>query len=164
GPANGRVKNQIFGLNSASMYSINLRASYPRFTEDKFAQIKKEYRTAGTLDSLRDNAAHGWIAKRSTQSKPRGPATPSPPNGRGSEPFDDGQRVFSPVRICVRACPRLAAGDDHTMLCGGRHCEHRNASSRAGLVALAARRGAASIGRRGRRMVESRCGQSRDGA
>jgi predicted TIM-barrel fold metal-dependent hydrolase len=65
GPANGRVKNQIFGLNSASMYNINLRASYPRFTEDKFAQIKKEYRTAGTLDSLRDNAAHGWIAKRS---------------------------------------------------------------------------------------------------
>ena len=65
GPANGRVKNQIFGLNSASMYNINLRASYPRFTEDKFAQIKEEYRTAGTLDSLRDNAAHGWIAKRS---------------------------------------------------------------------------------------------------
>ena len=66
GPANGRVKNQILGLNSASMYNINLRASYPRFTEDKFAQIKEEYRMAGTLDSLRDNAAHGWIAKRST--------------------------------------------------------------------------------------------------
>ncbi len=46
------------------MYSINLRASYPRFTEDKFARIKQEYRTAGTLDSLSDNAAHGWIAKR----------------------------------------------------------------------------------------------------
>ena len=65
GPANGRVKNQILGLNSASMYNINLRASYPRFTEDKFAKIKEEYRTAATLDSLRDNAAHGWIAKRS---------------------------------------------------------------------------------------------------
>jgi hypothetical protein len=65
GPANGRVKNQIFGLNSASLYNINLRASYPRLTEDKFAQIKEEYRTAGALDSLRDNAAHGWIAKRS---------------------------------------------------------------------------------------------------
>ena len=60
----GRVKNQIFGLNSAAMYSINLRASYPRFTEDKFTQIKEEYRTAGTLDSLRDNAAHGWIRRR----------------------------------------------------------------------------------------------------
>jgi len=64
GAANGRVKNQILGLNSAGMYNINLRASYPRFTEDKFAQIKEEYRTAGTLDTLRDNAAHGWIARR----------------------------------------------------------------------------------------------------
>src|SRR5258708_2486144 len=65
GAANGPVKNQILGLNSARMYNINLRASYPRFTEDKFAQIKDEYRTAGTLDTLRDNAAHGWIARRS---------------------------------------------------------------------------------------------------
>ncbi len=33
-------------------------------TEDKFAQIKEEYRMAGTLDTLRDNAAYGYIAKR----------------------------------------------------------------------------------------------------
>ena len=50
--------------NSASMFNINLRTSYPRFTEDEFAQTKKEYRTAGTRDSLRDNAAHGWIRRR----------------------------------------------------------------------------------------------------
>jgi hypothetical protein len=31
----------------------------------KFAQIKQEYRLAGTLDELHDNAAYGFIAKRS---------------------------------------------------------------------------------------------------
>ena len=46
------------------MYNINLRADYPRLTEDKFAQLKQEYRMAGTLDTLRDNAAYGFIAKR----------------------------------------------------------------------------------------------------
>ncbi len=64
GAANGAVKNQILGLNSARMYNVNLRADYPRLTEDKFAQIKEEYRLAGTLDTLRDNAAYGYIAKR----------------------------------------------------------------------------------------------------
>jgi predicted TIM-barrel fold metal-dependent hydrolase len=64
GAANGAVKNQILGFNSARMYNINLRADYPRSTEDKFAQIKQEYRMAGTLDTLRDNAAYGYIAKR----------------------------------------------------------------------------------------------------
>jgi hypothetical protein len=33
---------------------------------DKFAQIKEEYRLAGRLDELRDNAAYGFIAKRSS--------------------------------------------------------------------------------------------------
>jgi hypothetical protein len=30
---------------------------------DKFAQIKEEYRVAGNLDELRDNATHGFIAR-----------------------------------------------------------------------------------------------------
>ena len=64
GPANGATKNQILGLNSARLYNLGLRADYRRMTEDKFAQIKKEYRMAGTLDTLRDNAAYGYIAKR----------------------------------------------------------------------------------------------------
>jgi len=65
GPANGQVKSQILGLNSARLYNLNLRVDYPRLTEDKFAQIKREYRMAGELDSLRDNAAYGYMAKRS---------------------------------------------------------------------------------------------------
>jgi hypothetical protein len=64
GPATGPVKTQIFGLTSARLYNINLRADYPRLTTDRFAQIKEEYRLAGKLNDLRDNLAHGFIAKR----------------------------------------------------------------------------------------------------
>jgi predicted TIM-barrel fold metal-dependent hydrolase len=64
GAANGAVKNQIFGLNSARLYNLNLRTEYQPFTLDKFAQLKKEYRMANKLDTLRDNAAYGYIAKR----------------------------------------------------------------------------------------------------
>jgi hypothetical protein len=63
GSANGFVKNQIFGLNSARMYGLQLRADNSPFSEDNFAQIKREYELAGGLDNLRDNAAYGWIAK-----------------------------------------------------------------------------------------------------
>lgn len=65
GPADGSVKNQIFGYNSAHLYNLSLRAEYPPPTPDKFGQIKQEYRMAGTLDDLCDNAAYGFIAKRS---------------------------------------------------------------------------------------------------
>jgi hypothetical protein len=65
GPANGPVKNQIFGYNSARLYNLNLRADYQPLPADKFAQIKEEYRLAGTLDTLRDNATFGFIPKRS---------------------------------------------------------------------------------------------------
>jgi uncharacterized protein len=65
GAANGPVKNQIFGYNSARLYNLELRTEYRPLTMDKFAQIKEEYRMAGTLDQLRDNAAYGFIAKRS---------------------------------------------------------------------------------------------------
>ena len=54
----------ILGLNSARLYNLNLRAEHQPFTLDKFAQLKEEYRLAGTLDTLRDNAAYGFIAKR----------------------------------------------------------------------------------------------------
>jgi predicted TIM-barrel fold metal-dependent hydrolase len=65
GPANGPVKNQIFGYNSARLYNLNLRADYRPLPRDKFAQIKEEYRLAGRLDDLRDNATYGYIPKRS---------------------------------------------------------------------------------------------------
>ena len=62
GPADGPVKNQIFGYNSARLYNLELRAEYGRFSNDTFAALKEEYRLAG---GLRDNVAHGFIAKRS---------------------------------------------------------------------------------------------------
>lgn len=62
GPADGAVKNQIFGYNSARLYGLELRADYGRFSNDTFAELKEEYRLAG---GLRDNVAHGFIAKRS---------------------------------------------------------------------------------------------------
>jgi uncharacterized protein len=65
GPANGLVKNQIFGYNSARLYHLELRTEHRPLTMDTYAQIKEEYRLAGRLDELRDNAAYGFIAKRS---------------------------------------------------------------------------------------------------
>ncbi len=64
GPADGFAKNQIFGYNSARLYNLTLRAEYPSLSPDKFAQIKEDYRLAGRLDELRDNAVYGFIAKR----------------------------------------------------------------------------------------------------
>jgi uncharacterized protein len=64
GPADGFVKNQIFGFNSARLYNLSLRAEHPPLTPDKYARMREEYRTAGRLDDLRDNATYGFIAKR----------------------------------------------------------------------------------------------------
>ncbi len=44
GAADGPIKNQIFGYNSARLYNLNLRADYRPLTLDKFAQLKQEYR------------------------------------------------------------------------------------------------------------------------
>jgi uncharacterized protein len=65
GPANGPVKDQIFAYNSARLYHLELRTEHHPLTMDTYAQIKEEYRLAGRLDELRDNAAYGFIAKRS---------------------------------------------------------------------------------------------------
>ena len=62
GGANSAVKKKIFGYNSARLYNLDLRADYDRFSEDKFAAIKQQYRDAGELDSLRTNTAYGYIA------------------------------------------------------------------------------------------------------
>ena len=59
------MKNQIFGYNPARLYNLNLRADYRPLSMDKFAQIKQAHRMAGNIDTLRDNAAYGVIAKRS---------------------------------------------------------------------------------------------------
>lgn len=65
GAANGNVKNGIFGFNSAGLYNLALTAEMNKgMSEDRFAQIKRDYQLAGGLHNLRDNAAHGFIAKR----------------------------------------------------------------------------------------------------
>ena len=43
GGADSAVKQQIFGLNAARLYNLDLRANYGRLSEDKFAQIKRGY-------------------------------------------------------------------------------------------------------------------------
>ena len=63
GDADSAVKNQIFGYNSASLYGLDLRTALGPLSEDKFAEIKREYQLAGGLHNLRDNAAYGYIAK-----------------------------------------------------------------------------------------------------
>jgi hypothetical protein len=63
GDATSAVKNQIFGFNSVRLYNLNLKADYRPLPKDKFAQIKEAYRVAGDLDSLRDNATAGFIAR-----------------------------------------------------------------------------------------------------
>ena len=66
GAADGVVKNKIFGLNSAGIYNLPLTAEMNKnMSEDRFVQIQREYAAAGGLNDLRDNLAHGFIAKRS---------------------------------------------------------------------------------------------------
>lgn len=63
GAANGFIKNQIFGYNSAQIYNLDLHADYSPLPMDKFAEMKREYQLAGGLHNLRDNKAYGFIAK-----------------------------------------------------------------------------------------------------
>ena len=55
--------SRFSALNSARLYNLDLRANYGRLSEDKFAQIKRDYDAAGKLTALRDNTAYGYIAK-----------------------------------------------------------------------------------------------------
>jgi predicted TIM-barrel fold metal-dependent hydrolase len=64
GAATGPVKTQIFGGTSSGLYGVNVKAEIPKLSVDKYAQIRQEYRLAGKLNDLRDNHAHGFIAKR----------------------------------------------------------------------------------------------------
>jgi len=61
GGASSAVKNMIFGLNSARLFGLDLKAAYGPMEQDKFAQIQRAYQLAG---GLHPNAACGFIAKR----------------------------------------------------------------------------------------------------
>ena len=65
GAADGSVKSRILGFNSARLYGLELHASYPRLSQDAFAELKRAHQSAGTLADFRDNAAYGFIPKRS---------------------------------------------------------------------------------------------------
>ena len=54
------VKNMIFGLNSARLYNLNLRAEMQGIERDKFAEI----RHACLLEPSRSNTAYGYVARR----------------------------------------------------------------------------------------------------
>ena len=60
GPADGVVKNAIFGYNAASLYKIDLRAALPAIEQDRFTAI----RYAEFDRPRRSNAAYGYVARR----------------------------------------------------------------------------------------------------
>jgi uncharacterized protein len=60
GPADGMVKNAIFGYNAAGLYKIDLRAALPAIKGDRFSQI----RYAQFDRPTRSNAAYGYVARR----------------------------------------------------------------------------------------------------
>jgi len=59
GPVDGKVKKQIFGLNSAALYDLDWRVHYGPLDADKFAAIREQYRASG---GFRDNATYGYVA------------------------------------------------------------------------------------------------------
>src|SRR5690242_5668585 len=62
GDANGATKQAIFGLNTARLYRLNLKAAdaapMPAFSEDRFAALKKEYTRAAAEPS---NLRYGYV-------------------------------------------------------------------------------------------------------
>jgi uncharacterized protein len=62
GGANSPVKQAIFGLNSARLYRLNLKAAdaapMPAYSADKLAQLKKEYEFAAKEPS---NLRYGYV-------------------------------------------------------------------------------------------------------
>jgi hypothetical protein len=62
GGANSPVKLALFGLNSARLYRINLKAAdarpLPAYSEDRLAQLKKEYEFAAKEPS---NLRYGYV-------------------------------------------------------------------------------------------------------
>jgi hypothetical protein len=62
--ANSPIKQAIFALNSARLYHINLNAAdarpLPAYSEDRLAQLKKEYQFAA---KERSNMRYGYYVR-----------------------------------------------------------------------------------------------------
>ncbi|HZP94453.1 MAG TPA: amidohydrolase family protein [Burkholderiales bacterium] len=61
GPADGRIKNMIFGQNSARLYGYKIQAEYENLTHDQLALMKQMYEAEGVE---RNNVAYGYVHKR----------------------------------------------------------------------------------------------------
>jgi hypothetical protein len=62
GSVNSEVKQKIFGLNSAALYSLDIKISEDKpFRHDQIAQIKADYLAMG---GERSNATYGYVAKK----------------------------------------------------------------------------------------------------
>jgi uncharacterized protein len=58
GPADGAVKNKIFGLNSANLYNLDTKVAQEAVENDGIAQLKQKFTNTA---ELRDNARYGYI-------------------------------------------------------------------------------------------------------
>jgi len=59
-PLTDAVKEKIFGLNSAKVYGIDIKAKMNAIPADYVTKLKAKYRAAGTAPS---NTQYGWIRK-----------------------------------------------------------------------------------------------------
>ena len=62
GGPNSRVKQMIFGQNSAKLYGYRIRSEYEDLTHDQIAHMKEIYESEGIE---RNNVAYGYVHKRS---------------------------------------------------------------------------------------------------
>jgi hypothetical protein len=60
GAPDSKIKNMIFGGNSARLYGYNPRAEYEQLTHDQLAQMKQMYEEEGVE---RNNVAYGFVHK-----------------------------------------------------------------------------------------------------
>ena len=58
GPADGEVKNRIFGLNSAALYKVDPQSALKLANNDGISRLKAEY---AEHSELRDNIRYGYI-------------------------------------------------------------------------------------------------------
>jgi predicted TIM-barrel fold metal-dependent hydrolase len=58
GPADGEVKNKIFGLNSAKLYNLDPKTALQAVKNDGLAQLKQKY---SDIAEVRDNERYGYI-------------------------------------------------------------------------------------------------------
>ena len=61
GAADGKIKNTIFGENSARLYKYKIQAEYQDLSHDQLALMKEHYETEGVE---RNNVAYGFVGKK----------------------------------------------------------------------------------------------------